>query len=122
MNLLHNRLVATGSLVSSDAAAHLAACDLLLQPYPDGVSTRRTSLMAGLALGRPIVTSEGLLSEPLWREPGGSAGSGVFHPRNGGCCGEPLGRPRVPAALAAAAKVLYDSRFSLEHTIRVLRL
>ena len=44
------------------------ACDLLVQPYPDGISSRRTSAMAGLALGVPVVTTTGHLTEPLWAE------------------------------------------------------
>ncbi len=63
-----DRVIATGELNPSAIAAHLRACDLLIQPYPDGVSSRRTSLMAGLALGLPIVTSEGALTEPIWRD------------------------------------------------------
>jgi glycosyltransferase involved in cell wall biosynthesis len=67
---LDERILATGPLSSKDAANWLASSDMLLQPYIDGVSSRRTSVMAGLALGLPIVTTEGCLSEPLWRESG----------------------------------------------------
>ncbi len=35
------RMIATGELEASDIAAHLLACDVLVQPYPDGVSSRR---------------------------------------------------------------------------------
>ena len=48
---LHSRAWASGRLSRADVAAALRACDLLLQPYPDGVTTRRTSVMAGLANG-----------------------------------------------------------------------
>src|SRR5262249_59264800 len=65
---LVNRLHATGPLPADAVAGYLAACDLLLQPFPDGVSTRRTSVMAGLALGLPIVTSDGPATEPIWRK------------------------------------------------------
>src|SRR5439155_20443444 len=67
---LAERLLAVEDLPAEDVATHLAACDLLLQPFPDGVSSRRTSLMSGLALGLPIVTTEGILTEPLWRSSG----------------------------------------------------
>ena len=46
----------------------LQACDLLLQPYPDGVTTRRGSTMAALANGVPLVTNLGPLSEQLWTD------------------------------------------------------
>ena len=52
-----DRLCATGALPSYELACHLAACDVVLQPYPDGVTGRRGSLMSSLALGRPIVTT-----------------------------------------------------------------
>ena len=45
---LAGRVLATGDLSAEEVSAHLAACDLLLQPYPDGASCRRTSLMSGL--------------------------------------------------------------------------
>ena len=46
---LAGRVSGTGELSPAAMAAHLRACDLLLQPYPDGVSSRRGSVMAGLA-------------------------------------------------------------------------
>jgi glycosyltransferase involved in cell wall biosynthesis len=60
------RVTAADGLPADAAAAHLAACDLAVQPYPDGVSTRRTSAMAWLANGVPVVANLGPLSEPLW--------------------------------------------------------
>lgn len=63
---LSGRITATGELPADEAAAHLFACDLLIQPYPDGISSRRGSAMAGLALGVPTVTNTGFLSEPFW--------------------------------------------------------
>ena len=41
----------------SALAEHVRACDVLVQPYPDGISSRRTSAMAGLALGVAVVTT-----------------------------------------------------------------
>jgi len=63
---LASRLVAPGPLDRLSISLHLAACDLLVQPYPDGISGRRTSAMAGLALGRPVVTTFGHLTEDEW--------------------------------------------------------
>jgi glycosyltransferase involved in cell wall biosynthesis len=92
---LDGRIRATGLLPLQDIAAHTAACDLLVQPYPDGVSTRRTSLMAGLAMGRPIVTTRGELTEPLWLHSGAVA----------------LAPAGVPAALLSTAEaLLHDHR------------
>ncbi|WP_426733194.1 glycosyltransferase family 4 protein [Myxococcus faecalis] len=65
---LTERVVARGAQAGEDVASHLMAVDLLIQPYEDGVTSRRTSLMAGLALGCPLVTNAGHHTEPLWRD------------------------------------------------------
>jgi len=62
------RVHAAGYLSASDLGAHIAACDLFVQPYPDGITSRRTSAMACLSRGRPVVTTSGRLTEPLWAE------------------------------------------------------
>jgi glycosyltransferase involved in cell wall biosynthesis len=67
---LAGRVHAASGVTADEAAAQLRACDLLLQPYPDGVTGRRTTLMAGLALGIPVVTTRGPATEPLWEELG----------------------------------------------------
>lgn len=67
---LAGRVVATGDVPLEDAAISIAACDLMLQPFPDGASSRRSSLMAPLALGRPAVTNLGHWSEPVWARSG----------------------------------------------------
>lgn len=48
----------TGVLPAADVARALAASDVCLLPYRDGVSPRRTSLLAALAQGVPVVTTE----------------------------------------------------------------
>jgi glycosyltransferase involved in cell wall biosynthesis len=70
---LDGLIQATGMLEADELAHHLAACDLLIQPYPDGVSSRRTSFMAGLANGKPMVSTTGWLSEALWSQCGAVA-------------------------------------------------
>ena len=66
--LLTGRVAATGGLQPAAVAAHVAACDVMIQPYPDGLSCRRTSLMLPLSLGLPVVTCCGRLTEPFWQE------------------------------------------------------
>ena len=44
-------------LANEEVSVHLSACDLMIQPYPDGISARRTSAMAALAHERPVVTT-----------------------------------------------------------------
>ncbi len=67
------RLHVTDELLGEHLSRHLSACDLMIQPYPDGISARRTSAMAALAHGRPVVTTVGRLTESLWTESGAVA-------------------------------------------------
>ncbi len=62
------RVHAVGPMNARDPrlSFHLRACDLMIQPYPDGVTSRRTTMMAALAHGRPIVSTSGFLTEPFW--------------------------------------------------------
>jgi len=62
------RVFAPGLLSREAVSLHLQACDLAIQPYPDGASSRRTSLMAPLANRVPVITTSGELSESLWSE------------------------------------------------------
>lgn len=61
-----DRICSTGALPSEEIAAHIAACDLMVQPYPDGVSSRRGATMAVLANGRPLLTTSGHSTEEFW--------------------------------------------------------
>ena len=65
---LADRVSATGLLNAAGLAAHIAACDVMLQPYPDGVTSRRTTAMAGLFARVPVVTTQGMLTERFWQE------------------------------------------------------
>ena len=65
-----DRVHATGALGAADVAVAMAACDVLYQPYPDGVTTRRTSVMAGLQNGIATISTAGPLTERVWRETG----------------------------------------------------
>ncbi len=115
------RLVTRDSLASEDVAAHLAVCDVLVQPYPDGVSARRTTVMAGLALGRPLVTNAGHLTEPMWRGLGAVALVEGIAP---GPLVEATERLLSDAgertALGERAARIYRERFALERTVEAL--
>ena len=120
---LAGRVTGTGELPSVEVAAHLRACDLLLQPYSDGVSSRRGSVMAGLANQVPVVTNLGALSESLW-----AASSGVVVVPGpdpaalSAAAVEVLARsPENRLALGARGAALYFSAFTLEQTIARLR-
>jgi len=116
-----DRVAATGELPPGAVSAHLRACDLLLQPFPDGVSSRRTSAMAGLANGVPVVTNLGALSEPLW--PGGAVAAATTPDPSevARLAAWLLAGPEVRANLGRRGATLYRDTFSLEHTIARLR-
>lgn len=120
---LAGRVFATGGLPPRGAADLIAGCDLLLQPYPDGVSARRTSAMAGLALGRPVVANPGVLTEPIWAETDGvvlapSPDAAAVAAAAEAVLGLP---PAERADLGRRAASFYRDHFSLEHTVTRLR-
>ena len=115
---LAGRVRASGALPAADVSCHLQACDVLVQPFPDGISTRRTSAIAGLAHAQPIVTTQGALSEPLW------AGSGAVRLANAGdwvACVKAvkslLDDEAARQELGAQACDFYDAHLALRHTI-----
>jgi len=112
------RIIATGELDAAAAADSLAASDLALFPFSDGVSGRRTSLMAAIALGVPVATTEGALSEPLWKEsravflsPAGDPGAFVAS------VDQALADPAERARRGAAGRSLYEAQFSLDRAV-----
>jgi glycosyltransferase involved in cell wall biosynthesis len=48
----------TGYVADEEVSAYMAAADLLVMPYRDGGSLRRGTLMAALAHGRPLITTQ----------------------------------------------------------------
>jgi glycosyltransferase involved in cell wall biosynthesis len=100
-------------------SVNLQACDVIVQPYPDGVTTRRTSVMAALANARAVVTSDGALTESVWRDSAcvslaTSTGALVEATR------DLLANAPSRAALEARASAAYEARFDLRHTIEAL--
>jgi glycosyltransferase involved in cell wall biosynthesis len=119
---LGGRLFATGELPRPVLAAHIAACDLLVQPYPDGMSSRRTSAMAGLALGVPTATTAGRLSEPLWTRDGLVALAPVDNPVSlTARCETLLRNPKDRYRLATRCRQAYREHFGISHTVDRLR-
>lgn len=117
-----HRITATGRLSDASLAANVAACDVLVQPYPDGISSRRTTAMAGLHLGVPVVTTTGPLTEEFW----GTSGA-VRLSRVGdwaaflGHIDQLLRDPGERGRQAAAGRRFYDAMFDVGHTITALR-
>lgn len=117
---LGSRVAGTGTLSARELSHHVAACDLMLQPYPDGISSRRTSAMVALAHGRPLVTTVGPLSEPVWNDVPGVITCPVGDPAALARACAQLRLPPAPG-ISDAMRAFYASRFDLAHTIATLR-
>ena len=54
----------TGQLPHFEVSRLLGVCDLMMLPFVDGVSTRRTSAVTALQHGLPLLTTRGTRQEP----------------------------------------------------------
>jgi glycosyltransferase involved in cell wall biosynthesis len=115
-----DRIDGPGALPVEAIAGSLQACDLVLQPYADGASSRRTTLMAALANGVPVVTTVGFLSEPIWSEAAVATVPAGDPDALARVAYELLDAPDRRAALGQAGRELYEERFALRHTIAAL--
>lgn len=61
------RVERPGGLPGDQLAARLAAADIFMAPLIDGISTRRTTAMAALQHGLPVVATDGPLTDRLFR-------------------------------------------------------
>jgi glycosyltransferase involved in cell wall biosynthesis len=117
---LGERVDAREDVPASEIAALLKASAVALQPFPDGISARRTSAMAALALGVPVVTTDGFLTDPVWREGAvamAPAGQPLELARR---CSAVLDDPGQGRTLAERGARLYRERFSLERTLETV--
>ncbi len=118
---LADRVSASGTLSGSDLSAHVEACDVLLQPYPDGVTSRRTTAMAGLFARVPVVTTQGTLTERFWQDEApvklaavGDVPAIVQHVL------QLLADPAERRRQADAGRAFYDRWFDVRHTVAAL--
>ncbi len=54
---LRDAVTVTGELPDAEAASALSRCDVVALPFREGVSLRRTTLAAALALGRAVIST-----------------------------------------------------------------
>jgi hypothetical protein len=102
------------SLDSQAISDHLLACDLLVQPYRDGANSRRTTLMAGLSVGVPVVSNRDVATEPIW-ESSGAIGLGDSDAEQlTNLVRTVLCDPVHREALVANARQLYATHFAIE--------
>jgi glycosyltransferase involved in cell wall biosynthesis len=119
---LASRVFATGALAESEVSIHIGACDVMIQPYPDGITSRNTSALTSLAHGKAIATTTGRFSEDFWQ-----SSCAVFLAPDEDTSALARGtialiasRDRAKAMGCDAVK-LYRDVFDLEHTITALR-
>jgi glycosyltransferase involved in cell wall biosynthesis len=106
---LSDSIIRTGALGLGEVSAALQRCDLLVFPFDDGATLRRSSLTAALAHARPVITTS---------RPDGSSGlRGFVH-------GESvlLVPPGDPRALARAIADLMDNPVRRERIAEGARL
>jgi glycosyltransferase involved in cell wall biosynthesis len=116
------KVLTTGPMSDADVARHLAAADIFLSPFIDGVSTRRTTVMAALQHEVPIIGTDGPLTDTVMREapdamrltPVGDRAAFARAAR------ELAGDSHDLRVRGRAAKTLYDQEFSWPATSKRL--
>jgi glycosyltransferase involved in cell wall biosynthesis len=117
-----DRVVPTGTIDADAVSAHVLAADVFVQPYPDGVTARRTTATALLGHGCAIVTTDGHLTEPFWRADAGvrlvSAGdAGALVAATTDLLGDAAARAR----LGESARNMSVRRFSRARAVAALQ-
>jgi len=118
--MLQGRIVAPGWLPPKGVSAHLQACDVAVQPYPDGASARRTTLMAALANGVPTVTTAGPYTEPVWAESPVTLVPAADASALAAAVLDLLDDRARRMRIADESRAFYQARFSMERTVDVL--
>lgn len=107
------RIVRPGRLPEVELAGHLAAADILLAPFVDGVSSRRTTIMSALQHGVAVASTDGHLTDSALRAatsaltlvPAGDAEAFAA------AVVELARSPHERSARGAAGRALYEAEF-----------
>jgi hypothetical protein len=117
------QVTATGPCSLAAASAAIHSCDLMFQPYPEGVNTRRGTAMAALAHGKLLVSTTGRMTEPVWSETTAirllpSLSPALMAEELGGISAS-LTREQL-VAVSSEAKRFYERHFSIQRVLAVL--
>ncbi len=103
----------TGELYHPEVSEVLSVCDLMMLPFIDGVSTRRTSAVTALQHGLPLLTTRGSQPEPWFVH---SENVFLIPPGDRQVLADGLlelaRRPDLRARLGRGARILYDTYFT----------
>jgi glycosyltransferase involved in cell wall biosynthesis len=114
-------LSCAGPLPAQELSDELAACDVLLSCAGAGPTSRKTTLAASLASGRPVVAIDGPLS---WAELISARAAEVVAPTRedlAAALEALLSDEQRREALGARGRAFADSRMSLTGTINAVR-
>jgi hypothetical protein len=114
---LAGRVHGVAASAPEEVSHAIAAMDVALQPYPDGATSRRTTLMAALAHGVAVATHLGRYSEAGWSRdlPIATGADGVAALAAG-----LLTDPAARASAGAAGAALYERCFAPSVAVRTL--
>lgn len=65
---LAHQIEFTGELNTAAISAHIQACDVMIQPYPKGLNTKKMSLLTALAHGKAVLSNKGPQTEKFWEK------------------------------------------------------
>jgi glycosyltransferase involved in cell wall biosynthesis len=115
------RVHSAGICNAGQIASVLSACDFMFQPYPDGITTRRSTAMAALANGRFLVSNTGPSSEDLWMQ---NPAVHLLTGQDPAAHADEIDRiaqaPGLIARRSASARQFYVQNFSAERTLGAL--
>jgi glycosyltransferase involved in cell wall biosynthesis len=118
---LEFQVLASGSCDSSRISAYISACDCLFQPYPDGLTTKRTTAMAALANGKLLISTASAETKEVWKAT--SAVCLIYSVNPLEIAEEVdsiLSTPHRLLAGAAEAKRFYQENFAVDRTVTAL--
>lgn len=117
---LSDALSFTDTLPAGELSNELAACELLLSVDPPGPTSRKGTLAASLASGRPVIAIDGPRS---WSELTAADAAIVVAPTSGALAGaiaELLADEPRREALGARGRAFAERRMSVEHSAEVV--
>ncbi len=115
------RVIADGAMPAEELSRRLAAVDVFLSPFEDGVSTRRGSFLAALQHGLPTAGTLGAYSDPVFRQTAGRAAllgdAGDDHCLDANTV-RLLGDAGLRGSVGAAAAELFERAFAWPVLVR----